>query len=139
MHPSALAVHADFGTVIFQYIGEIFTVKLTIIVVIEYLRCAVVCQHQTLSTDRPLIALSAVFLRSTVLNDRALCRKYRSPAPARRSCHASPSGELHRPSCGPVHCRTQYRLDQAIVFSSPEFGSGVHQITPQFPPVFCRL
>jgi hypothetical protein len=45
IQPSALAVHADFDAVIFQYIGKIFTGKLSALVAIEYISCAVVCQR----------------------------------------------------------------------------------------------
>ena len=38
IHPSALAVHTDFDAVIFQYIGEMSTGKLTALVAVEYLR-----------------------------------------------------------------------------------------------------
>ena len=45
IHPTALAVHADFDAVILQRAREIFTGKLTALITVEYIRYAVVCQR----------------------------------------------------------------------------------------------
>jgi len=45
INPASLTVHADFYAVVLQHVREVFTGKLTALVAVEYLRCAVVCQR----------------------------------------------------------------------------------------------
>jgi len=41
IHPASLTVHADFDTAVLQHVRKIFAGKLTALVAVEYLRCAI--------------------------------------------------------------------------------------------------
>ena len=44
VHPASLAIHADLDVMVFEYIREILAGKLTTLVTVKDIRCAVGCQ-----------------------------------------------------------------------------------------------
>ena len=43
VHPASLAIHVDFAVMVFEYIREILAGKLTTLVTVKDIRCAVGC------------------------------------------------------------------------------------------------
>ena len=81
VHPVSLAIHADLDVIVFEYIREILSGKLTTLVTVKDFRCAVGCQgFSSASTQGAASRLLDKRHESTFLERQSMiAARYRKP------------------------------------------------------------